>query len=66
MCLLFILKRESHGGMILTGEDRRIRSKTCPSTTLSATNLLFHLVVLFTSMIGQCGEDDYITLHTFH
>jgi hypothetical protein len=47
--------------MIFTGEDRRIRSKTCPIITLSATNLLFHLVVLFTSMIGQCGEDDDVT-----
>jgi hypothetical protein len=29
---------ESDGGMILTGENRRTRRKTCPSATLSATN----------------------------
>jgi hypothetical protein len=29
---------ESHGGMILTGENRRTRRKTCSSATLSATN----------------------------
>jgi hypothetical protein len=29
---------ESDGGMILTGEDRRTRRKTCPSATLSTTN----------------------------
>jgi hypothetical protein len=30
---------ESHDGMILTGENRRNRRKTCPSATLSTTNL---------------------------
>jgi hypothetical protein len=29
---------ESDGGMILTGENLRIRRKTCPSATLSTTN----------------------------
>jgi hypothetical protein len=29
---------ESEGGMILTGENRRTRRKTCPSATLSTTN----------------------------
>jgi len=29
---------ESDGGMILTGENRRTRRKTCPSATLSTTN----------------------------
>jgi hypothetical protein len=29
---------ESNGGMILTGENQRIRRKTCPSATLSTTN----------------------------
>jgi hypothetical protein len=29
---------ESHGGMILTGENLRIRRKTCPSATMSTTN----------------------------
>jgi hypothetical protein len=29
---------ESHGGMILTGENRRTGRKTCPSATLSTTN----------------------------
>jgi hypothetical protein len=29
---------ESDGGMILTGENRRTRRKTCPSATLSITN----------------------------
>jgi hypothetical protein len=29
---------ESHGGMILTGENRRSRSKTCPIATLSTKN----------------------------
>jgi hypothetical protein len=29
---------ESNGGMILTGENRRSRRKTCPSATLSTTN----------------------------
>jgi hypothetical protein len=29
---------ESDGGMILTGETRRTRRKTCPSATLSTTN----------------------------
>jgi hypothetical protein len=29
----------SSGGMILTGENRRTRRKTCPSVTLSTTNL---------------------------
>jgi hypothetical protein len=28
----------AHGGMILTGENRRPRRKTCPSATLSTTN----------------------------
>jgi hypothetical protein len=29
---------ESDGGMILTGENRRTRRKTCPSATLSSIN----------------------------
>jgi hypothetical protein len=29
---------ESDGGMILTGENRRTRRKTCPSATLPTTN----------------------------
>jgi hypothetical protein len=29
---------ESHGGMILTGENRRTRRKACPTATLSTTN----------------------------
>jgi hypothetical protein len=29
---------ESDGGMILTGENRTTRRKTCPSATLSTTN----------------------------
>jgi hypothetical protein len=29
---------ESDGGMILTGENRRTRRKTCPSATLTTTN----------------------------
>jgi hypothetical protein len=29
---------ESEGGMILTGENRRTRRKTCPSATLPTTN----------------------------
>jgi hypothetical protein len=29
---------ESDGGMILTGDNRRTRRKTCPSATLSTTN----------------------------
>jgi hypothetical protein len=29
---------ESHGGMILTGENRGTRRQTCPSATLSTTN----------------------------
>jgi hypothetical protein len=29
---------ESDGGIILTGENRITRRKTCPSTTLSTTN----------------------------
>jgi hypothetical protein len=29
---------ESDGGIILTGENRRTRRKTCPSATLSTTN----------------------------
>jgi hypothetical protein len=29
---------ESDGGMILTGENRRTRIKTCPSVTFSTTN----------------------------
>jgi hypothetical protein len=32
------LKTGAHGGMILTGENRRTRRKTCPSDTLSTTN----------------------------
>jgi hypothetical protein len=31
-------KCESHGGIILTGKNRRTRRKTCPSATLSTTN----------------------------
>jgi hypothetical protein len=31
-------KSGAHGGMILTGENRRTRRKTCPSATLSTTN----------------------------
>jgi hypothetical protein len=29
---------ENDGGMILTGESRRTRRKSCPSATLSTTN----------------------------
>jgi hypothetical protein len=29
------ISMESHGGMILTGENRRTRRKTCPSATLT-------------------------------
>jgi hypothetical protein len=37
--LLFIPQStESHSGMILTGETRRTRRKTCPSAALSTTN----------------------------
>jgi hypothetical protein len=32
---------ESDGGMILTGENRITRRKTCPSATLSTTNPTF-------------------------
>jgi hypothetical protein len=31
-------KSGAHSGMILTGENRRTRRKTCPSATLSTTN----------------------------
>jgi hypothetical protein len=31
-------KSGAHGGMILTGGNRRTRRKTCPSATLSTTN----------------------------
>jgi hypothetical protein len=31
-------KSGAHDGMILTGENRRTRRKTCPSATLSTTN----------------------------
>jgi hypothetical protein len=42
-CLLFIpqviyMSLDSHGGMILTGESRRTRRKTCRSATLYTTN----------------------------
>jgi hypothetical protein len=33
-----IWKCERHGGMILTGENRRTRRKPCPSATLSTKN----------------------------
>jgi hypothetical protein len=29
---------ECHGGMILTGENQRIWTETCPSATMSTTN----------------------------
>jgi hypothetical protein len=29
---------ESHGGMILTGETKELKRKTCPSATLYTTN----------------------------
>jgi hypothetical protein len=32
------MSMDSHDGMILTGENRRTRKKTCPSATLSTTN----------------------------
>jgi hypothetical protein len=32
------MSSESDGGMILIGENRRSRRKTCPSSTLSTTN----------------------------
>jgi hypothetical protein len=32
------MSMESHGGMILTGENRKSQSKICPSATLSTTN----------------------------
>jgi hypothetical protein len=32
------MSMESHGGLILTGEIRRTRRKTCPITALSTTN----------------------------
>jgi len=33
-----VVYMESHGGMILTGENRKTRRETCPSATLSTTN----------------------------
>jgi hypothetical protein len=41
-CILMLhcpddMSLESDGGMILTGENRRTRRKTCPSTILSTT-----------------------------
>jgi hypothetical protein len=34
------MSTKSHGGMTLTGENRRIRIKTTPSATLSTTNVI--------------------------
>jgi hypothetical protein len=31
------MSMKNHNGMILTGEDRKIRRKTCPSATSSIT-----------------------------
>jgi hypothetical protein len=39
----------SSGGMILTGENRRTRRKTCPSATLSTTNYTW------TDLVGNPG-----------
>jgi hypothetical protein len=39
----------SHGGVVLTGENRRTRRKTCPSATLSTTN---------TTRTGSCENSD--------
>jgi hypothetical protein len=44
---------ESDGGMILTGENRRTRRKTCPSATLSTTNPTW---IDPDSNPGLCGE----------
>jgi hypothetical protein len=35
---IWYLSMEKHGGMILTGEEREIREKTCPRATLSTIN----------------------------
>jgi hypothetical protein len=32
---------ESHGGMILTGENQRTQGKTCPSATLFTINIIW-------------------------
>jgi hypothetical protein len=32
------MSMESYGGMILTGKNRRTRTESCPSATLSTTN----------------------------
>jgi hypothetical protein len=32
------MRMESHGGMILAGENGRTRRETCPSDTMSTTN----------------------------
>jgi hypothetical protein len=32
------MSMENHGGIILTGENEKLKRKTCPSATLSTTN----------------------------
>jgi hypothetical protein len=44
---------ESHGGMILTGEKRRTRIKTCPSATFSTKNHVW------TDLVANLGLSDW-------
>jgi hypothetical protein len=44
---------ESDGGIILTGENRRTRRKTCPSATLSTTNPTWIQPVANPSLRGE-------------
>jgi hypothetical protein len=47
------MSMESHGGMTLTGENRRTRRKTRPSATLSTTNPTWTDPG---TNLGLCGE----------
>jgi hypothetical protein len=47
------LHMESHGGMMLTGENRRTRRKTCPSASLCTT---IHTLTGQGENPGLCGE----------
>jgi hypothetical protein len=44
---------ESDGGMILTGENRIYRRKTCPSATSSITNLTWIDTIANTDLRGE-------------
>jgi hypothetical protein len=55
---------ESDGGMILTGENRIRRRKTCPSATLYTTNPTRIVPVANPSLRGETPETNHLSHDT--